>query len=149
MSHGPVLSCDLGYGATGGDTASGGATGGDPGATGGDTATGGASAAAGAAGSSGTLGGYHESGDWHGYAWTAVDEAGQATVTPEDFEDLLVDGPYCASGNVPVTADYMEFINDAVGRSYISDAMYLTAVMGGIEIWGAEWEPASTASPPP
>jgi len=50
--------------------------------------------------------GYHEHGDWHGFAFTATDAPKVATITPADFSLVATDGPYCASGNVPVTADY-------------------------------------------
>jgi hypothetical protein len=69
--------------------------------TGGTTSVGGSAPTGGAA-----LTGYHMHDPWKGYVWTAVDTAKVATITPANFSTLTTDGPYCASGNVPVTADY-------------------------------------------
>ena len=50
-------------------------------------------------------GGYLTAGNWRGHVWTGVDEGGEATIMPADFENV-VQPPYCASGVVPPTDDY-------------------------------------------
>lgn len=89
--------------------------GGNSGTTAGGQPNGGASGNPSAGGSTagttpggGRPGGYHESGAWHGFAYTAVDAdpAPNATITPADFATLLTDGPYCAQGVVPESEDY-------------------------------------------
>jgi len=47
-----------------------------------------------------TPGGYFESGAWHGQAWTGVDTAGLATVTPPNFAALAPQSPFCFEGTV-------------------------------------------------
>jgi len=100
----------IGGAVTGGATTGGAATGGV--GTGG-AVTGGAGGSGGTAtggtteGGAGPVTGYHVNGDWHGYAWSAVDEAEQATATEDPvFADMVDDGPWCISGLVPMTADY-------------------------------------------
>lgn len=51
------------------------------------------------------VGGYLVGGDWKGYVWTGVEEAGQSTITPANFEAQL-QPPYCVTGSVPHTEDY-------------------------------------------
>jgi hypothetical protein len=47
-------------------------------------------------------GGYITSGDWHGFAWTAVQKG---TITPEKFSAVTT-FPLCASGSIQADTDY-------------------------------------------
>ncbi len=72
----------------------------------GGSGTGGAVGTGGGAGNS-LLGGYHVHGDWAGFAFTFVDEAKTATISPAHFEDMVDrDGPYCVKGSVAATTTY-------------------------------------------
>ncbi len=73
------------------------------------TGTGGGSGAVTGSGgvSNSLLGGYHVHGDWAGFAFTFTDTAKTATITPENYEDMInQDGPYCVSGTVANTEEY-------------------------------------------
>jgi len=95
---------------TGGATGVGGTFTGSGGGSGAVTGSGGGSGAApgsgGAGGGSGgtsnsLLGGYHVHGDWAGFAFTFVDTAMSATISPASFETMIdTDGPYCVTGSV-------------------------------------------------
>ncbi len=74
--------------------------------TGGTPPTGGSSGSGGG-GSTGDPPGYWRYIDWHGCAWTGIDDTGVGTtVTPTDFTAHTQGEPYCASGSVGPHPDY-------------------------------------------
>jgi hypothetical protein len=54
-------------------------------------------------------GGYVVFGNWHGYAWTATEDAKMSTLTPADFSAVTTNGPLCVKGSVAATTDYSGF----------------------------------------
>jgi len=92
-------------GGTGAVVGSGGGLG--SGGTGAVTGSGGAGGGSGGAGAapSTEVGGYLVGGNWKGYVWTGVEEAGNSMINPPNFEAFL-QPPYCASGNVAWQTDY-------------------------------------------
>jgi hypothetical protein len=79
---------------------------GTTGAAGSATGKGGSTGAAGTTGSAGSTGnapaGYWTSGNWHGCAWTGIDNRNMGTtpVMPSDFTTKTDTGPYCVKGTV-------------------------------------------------
>jgi len=78
------------------------------------------------------LGGYHTHGDWAGFAFTFA--SGGASITPENFGDLIdEDGPYCVSGSVEGTEDYISIAAVGVNTSQakVEDAEVNTIAASG------------------
>lgn len=96
---------------SGGDTAAGGGTnsGGDT-AVGGGTTSGGADSGGGAGvGGAAQFNGYHKSGSFKGWVYTMLETpplSPPSTISPQGFEDLATDGPYCVSGTQRGSFDF-------------------------------------------
>lgn len=140
--------CQAG-GGVGGTGAGGTGAGGTGGAGAGGSGVGGSGAtgSGGSGGADGPLGGYHVSGDWAGFAFTFVDEAMTATISPTNFETMIdTDGPYCVQGTVAATEEYTSIaaLGFNTAQPKISDAPVNTVASTGdgifvdLEIKGGE-----------
>ncbi len=142
-----------------GDAGGGSGTGGGP-ASGGTDGSGGndGSGGDGTGGAAPILGGYHERADWRGYAFTLLE--GGADISPNNFDDLSTDGPYCVSGTVPGTADYealaalgfnVNETRDGIGETIVpsGDGLLLDlSINSGAEIIRVQFDDGTPPSDP-
>ena len=130
----PSGACVVGF-CQGGGVAGNAGTGGTPAGTGGTAGVGvagtGSTAGTGGSTTSDALGGYHQHGDWAGFAFTFAD--GGATISPDNYEGMLGDGPYCVSGQVPGTQLFSAIaaFGVNVNQEKIKDAPVNTLMAGG------------------
>ncbi len=114
-----------GVGPTGGGSPLGGGGSGGSGATG-------TGATQGTGGDTTLLGGYHVHGDWSGFAFAFA--TNDATISPDNFEDMVdQDGPYCVSGTVNNSEEYVNIAAFGVNVSQpkIEDAPVNTVTTTG------------------